>query len=167
MRASELRGRAVVSLKEAKIEGRVDDILLDLAARRVRGVRLKGVLFLGGQTIMDSMIASIGMDAVTVREPAPGEAPTDKDTKDLVLLSQVLGTKLVSHAGALVGTVREVLIDQAQLEITGFEIEGVEPHTSGPWVLHIDPRLVYGKDLIVIPDDLVPGSQASPPPTTP
>jgi uncharacterized protein YrrD len=158
-----------VNLKDAKIEGRVDDVLLDLAARRVRGVRLKGVLFLGGQTIMDSMIASIGMDAITVREPQQGasDPAADKDAKDLPLLSQVIGTKLVSHTGTLVGMVREVLIDHAQLQITGFEIEGVEPHAAGPWVLHADPRLVYGKDLIVLPDDLVPGGQNLPPPSAP
>jgi len=161
MKASDLQGRAVVSLKEAKIEGRVDDVLLDLPARRVRGVRLKGVLFFGGQTIMDSLIVSIGTDAITIQEPQG--APPEKDTKDLVLLSQVIGTRLVSHAGTLLGMVRDVLIDPAQLQITGFEIEGIEPQTTGLWILHADPRLVYGKDLIVVPNDLAPGGQNSPP----
>ena len=45
MKASELRGRAIVSLAEAQKLGEVDDVLLAPGQSRVAGIRIKHGLF--------------------------------------------------------------------------------------------------------------------------
>src|SRR5690242_7492599 len=47
MKASELKGRAVISLAEAQKVGEVENVLFDLGANQVSGFRVKQGLFSG------------------------------------------------------------------------------------------------------------------------
>src|SRR5436309_488109 len=67
MKASELRGRAIVSLAEAQKLGEVDDVLLAPGQSRVAGLRIKHGLFGPTQYLPSGDIYSVGPDAITIQ----------------------------------------------------------------------------------------------------
>src|SRR5687768_1918860 len=98
IRASEMRGRAVVDLDSAVKLGEVDDVALDPEGRRVAGLLVgRGQSLLGGggspiETFVPaSGIHAIGRDVVTVRGAGrAGEA----DASGFPRLGHVVGRKM-------------------------------------------------------------------------
>ncbi len=70
MRASDLKGRAVVTLSDATKVGQVEDVLFDPAYRRVLGFRVKNGLFGRTEALPREAVQSVGEDALTVAGPS-------------------------------------------------------------------------------------------------
>src|ERR1051325_3466491 len=125
MRASSLRGLAVVALEPAGKVGVVDEVVLDPDARRVAGLVVsRGPSVLGaGHTVLvpAGSLHAIGRDAITVRGLAEIGDPR---LAALPKLSQVTGRKLVTHAGTALGTIADVLMDPADGRIVGYAFDG-------------------------------------------
>jgi sporulation protein YlmC with PRC-barrel domain len=125
MKASELKDQAVVSMADGTRIGRVSDVLFDTADLRVAALTLTTN---GGQSILPfAAIRSLGADAVTV-ESATATQGVAAPTAGNVLrgLSDLLGMKAINGDGTLVGTVRELEIDQS-----GGRLLSVELHRGG------------------------------------
>src|SRR5919201_1923311 len=69
VKASDLKGRAVVTLSDAIKVGRVDDVLFDAEYRQVLGFRLKQRRFSRSEAVSRDNVTGVGRDAVTVRSP--------------------------------------------------------------------------------------------------
>ena len=69
MKASDLKGRAVVTLSDAIKVGRVDDVLLDAGYREVLGFRIKAGTFSRLEAVSRANVTGVGHAAVTVRSP--------------------------------------------------------------------------------------------------
>jgi sporulation protein YlmC with PRC-barrel domain len=121
MKASALKGMAVISMADGVQIGRVEDVVFDTTNLRVAALVLATS---GGQSSLPfTSVHRIGTDAVTVETASAAQraAPTPPGNA-LRHLSDMIGLKIVDGEGTYLGDVREVLIDQ---EVGGIiELEG-------------------------------------------
>lgn len=122
MKASDLKGRAVVVLSDAVKVGHVDDLLFDAQYREVLGLRVKkGGLLSESEALLRSNVASVGADAVTV--PSPDVINAENRFQELTgaaTLTQAQGTRIVTEGGTLLGTVSDVELDEQVSKVTAY-----------------------------------------------
>jgi len=176
IKGSQLVGRAVIDMEAAQRLGRVKEIIVQQDGERVAGFVLvhgETIVGTGGtrRTVPASALHSIGPDAVTVRGSAVKERLPELDK--LPRMSDVIGHKMVTRSGRLLGSIDDMLIDGADGTIIGFVVgEGVRnklemifnPQRSRiHGYVRADADLHVGKDLVVVPDDALiegePGTQ--------
>jgi sporulation protein YlmC with PRC-barrel domain len=100
MKASALKGKAVISMADGVQIGRVEDVLFDTAALRVAALVLTTT---GGRSTMPfAAIRSLGTDAVTVESATATQAVADQaDAGNLLRgLGDLMGLKVVNGEGA-------------------------------------------------------------------
>ncbi|MDQ3069489.1 MAG: PRC-barrel domain-containing protein [Acidobacteriota bacterium] len=173
IRVTELGGRAVIDLEAAEKLGKIDRVVLDPEGRKVAGFVISNgaSLFNNGRHLMlsASCVHAVGPDAITVRRDAA--TTLDDDVfEGLPRASDVIGRKVVSQEGRLMGEVDDVLIDETDGRIVGYTLtgEGVSGKLAdilpGDHKDHKDQRAPFlradadlraGKDLIVAPDDAI------------
>ncbi len=153
MKFSELKGRALINVEDAVKIGDVEDLLLEPVNRRVLGWKVKTAgLFSAPLIINGSQIINVGPDAVTIKvdKAQPDKAKSDQET---VNLTDILGNKVVTDAGVLVGEVRDVLLDPVSGAVAGYEVNtGALFSKSVEIAATEDVR--YGEKLITIPAPL-------------
>ena len=171
---ADLKDRAVVSLGQAEKIGRVEDVILNLAEGQVAGFHVRTGLLGGGKILSIGDIHEIGADAITVadRDAVEGHAPDQPALESLPTSADLIGAKVVSAQGTLLGTLANIALDPAGRRILCYELSGTlwdqlrnEERTFNP-----APGIRFGKDLIVVPDTVAAelnrrGGQAPPPPT--
>jgi uncharacterized protein YrrD len=165
IKGSQLVGRAVIDMEAAERLGKIKEIIVQRDGERVAGfILVHGETIVGTagkrRMIPASAVHSIGPDAVTVRGSAMQEV-ADLDT--LPRMSDIIGHKMVTRSGRLLGVIDDVLINRADGTIVGFVVgEGVRsklenifnpqrPRVHG--YVRAEADLHVGKDLIVVPDD--------------
>jgi uncharacterized protein YrrD len=104
---------------------------------------------------------SIGPDAITVRGSALKERASDVD--GLPRMSDVIGHKMVTRSGRLLGAIDDMLINGADGTIVGYVVgEGVRNKLENIFnpqrsrvhgYVRADADLHVGNDLVVVPDD--------------
>ena len=153
MKFSELKGRAVVDVEDAKKIGEIDNLLLEPGTRQVSSLKVKtGGLFSTPLTIAISQLMNIGPDAVTIKADTGSlsQAPSAQET---VEVTSLLGNKVVTDAGALLGEVHDVLLDPVSAAVTGYEVR-----EGGIFAKSLEisatPEIRYGEKLITIPAPL-------------
>ena len=171
IRATDLSGRAVVDLDAAEKVGKVERLVLDPDARRVAALLVSRGGAISGDgmhmTVPASAIRALGPDAVTIH---PGAAVSEQALAQLDRLprtSDIIGCKVVSEDGRLLGRVDDVLIDRHDGRIIGYSladqdvlgkisglIAGDRKRKHGPY-LRADADLRAGHNLIVAPDGAV------------
>jgi len=128
IKANDLDGRAVVDLETAKKVGYVDEIYLDTDGGRIaaylvaEGSKLAG----GGQKVLipAAAVQTIGPEAIMVRPVGGERVEHDHDSLDrLPRLSHIKGRKVVSEGGKLLGTIDDVLLDDADGHIHGYTLK--------------------------------------------
>ncbi len=172
IRATELGGKAVVDVDAAEKLGKIDRVVLDPDARRIAGFAVvKGSSLLGtGEHLVlpASSVHAIGPDAVTVHHRQSNAASTSAtDLQHLPRVSDMVGRKVVSDQGQLLGAVDDVLIDEADGRIIGYALSGSDlddklkhmlskgDDRKRGGFLRADADLRAGKDLIVAPENAV------------
>jgi uncharacterized protein YrrD len=168
IKASELKGRAVVSLTQAEKIGTVASVILDPAASRVAGLTVRTGILGGPKLLRASDIRSLGADAVTIHDSSllhdgSGEAP---ELKDLPTLDDMVEMKIISESGQLLGTLGNIEIDPDQYQITRYELSGTlwDQLTHSNRTFDASPGLRFGKELLIVPDAVVAALQR---PSTP
>lgn len=166
IKGSQLLGRAVIDMEAAERLGRIKEILVQHDGERVAGfvvVHGETIVGTGGtrRMIPASALHSIGPDAITVRGSGMKERVAQLDT--LPRMSDIIGHKMVTRSGRLLGLIGDMLINGADGTIVGFVVgEGVRnklenifnPHRSRTHgYVRADAELQVGKELIVVPDD--------------
>jgi uncharacterized protein YrrD len=167
IKASQLLGRAVIDMEAAERLGKIKEIILQRDGERVAGfvvVRGETIVGTGGtkRIIPASALHSIGPDAITVRGSAMKERSPD-DLDNLPRMSDVIGHKMVTRSGRLLGSIDDVLINGADGTIVGFAVgEGVRNKLESIFnpqrsrihgYVRADADLQVGNELIVVPDD--------------
>lgn len=158
----------MVDVDAAEKLGRVDRILLDPESRRVAGfvVSRGSSIFKNDQDIVlpASCVHAVGPDAITVHRAA---SESVENLEALPRVSDIAGRKVVSESGRVLGTVDDILIDEADGRIVGYALEGDgvegklrdmvsgDRHEKRAPFLRADAKLRAGRDLIVAPDDAV------------
>jgi sporulation protein YlmC with PRC-barrel domain len=169
--ARQLDGRAVVDIDAAEKLGKIDEIILDPDAGRVAAftVTRAGSMLNGKHdvTVPASAVHALGPDALTVHHFA-AVAPLDDARYDaLPRVSDIVGRKVVSESGRLLGKVDDVLIDGSEGRIVGYSLsdhnamrtlEGIfslDAKSDRVQYVRADAHLRGGPDLIVAPDNAV------------
>jgi len=135
MKFSELKGRAVVSLDDAKKIGEVEDLMVDPLSRRIVSLKVRIGMFKAAQLVSATDVKNVGADAVTLTtnslltatpaDAAGSDTASAAGAPAAVELTRILGAKVVTDAGTLVGELKDVVIDWSTLEITGYEVREV------------------------------------------
>ncbi|HLG74145.1 MAG TPA: PRC-barrel domain-containing protein, partial [Chloroflexota bacterium] len=109
------------TLNDAAKAGHVDDVP---SYRSVLGLRVKKGAFTKPEAVAREDLSAIGADAVTVATP---------DTINLedrfpqlagaARLSQVHGTKVMTASGEVIGTIRDLVLDEQARGVTGYLLE--------------------------------------------
>lgn len=154
MKASDLKGRAIVTLSDAAKVGQVDDVLFDAEYRRVLGLRVKKGHFDKAEAVSRDNVTAVGADAVTV--PSPDVVNAEDRFAELsgaTPLSRARGTKVITEGGDLLGTIDEIELDDQAHAVISYtlsaplwdRIRGREPRITAAEVL----RLGEGNIMIV------------------
>ncbi len=123
MKASDLKGRAVVTLSDAAKVGHVDDVLFDATYRQVLGFRVKRGTFGHADALPRDRVTAVGADALTVDSPdALNVEERFAALSGAASLEQVHGTKVVTEGGALVGTIAAVEVDDAVQHVVAYTL---------------------------------------------
>jgi uncharacterized protein YrrD len=176
IKASQLVGRAVIDMEAAERLGKIKEIIVQRDGERVAGfvvVHGETILGTGGtrRTISASALHSIGPDAITVRGSAIKQPSPDID--NLPRMSDVIGHKMLTRSGRLLGAIDDILINGADGTIIGFVVgEGVRNKLENIFnpqrsrihgYVRADADLQVGNKLIIVPDDALiegePGAQ--------
>jgi len=129
IKGSHLVGRAVIDMEAAARLGKVKEIIVQRDGERVAGfvvVHGETIVGTGGtrRMIPASAVYSIGPDAITVRGSAIRERSPDLST--LPRMSDIIGRKMLTRSGRLLGLIDDMLINGADGTIVGFVVgEGV------------------------------------------
>jgi len=165
IKGSQLLGRAVIDMEAAERLGKIKEIIVQRDGERVAGfivVHGETIVGSGGQRRMipASAVYSIGPDAMTVRGSSLQELA---ELDNLPRMSDIIGHKMITQSGRLLGLIDDMLINRADGSIVGFVVgEGVRnklenifnpqrPRVQG--YVRADADLHVGKELIVVPDD--------------
>src|SRR6476469_9181052 len=165
IKGSQLVGRAVIDIEAAERLGKIKEIIVQRD-----GERVAGVVVVHGETLVGtagkrrmipaSAVHSIGPDAMTVRGSAMQEVA---ELDNLPRMSDIVGHKMVTRSGRLLGVIADVLINRTDGTIVGFVVgEGVRSKLENIFnpqrsrvrgYVRAEADLHVGKDLIIVPDD--------------
>jgi len=165
IKGSQLLGRSVIDMEAAERLGKIKEIIVQRDGERVAGfIVLHGESIVGSggkrRMIPASAVYSIGPDAMTVRGSSMQELA---ELDNLPRMSDIIGHKMVTQSGRLLGVIDDMLVNRADGTIVGFIVgEGVRsklesifnpqrPRVHG--YVRADADLHVGKDLIVVPDN--------------
>lgn len=165
IKGSQLVGRAVIDMEAAERLGKIKEIIVQRDGERVAGfviVHGETMVGTGGKRRMipASAVHSIGPDAMTVRGSAMQELA---ELDNLPRMSDIIGHKMITQSGRLLGVIGDMLINRADGTIVGFVVdEGVRNKLENIFnpqrsrvhgYVRADANLHVGKELIVVPDD--------------
>src|ERR1043166_5182003 len=165
IKGSQLSGRSVIDMEAAERLGKIKEIIVQRDGERVAGfivVHGETIVGTGGKRRMipASAVYSIGPDAMTVRGSAMQELA---ELDNLPRMSDIIGHKMVTRSGRLLGVIDDMLISGADGTIIGFVVgEGVRNKLENIFnpqrsrvhgYVRADADLHVGKELIVVPDD--------------
>jgi uncharacterized protein YrrD len=123
VKASDLKGRAVVTLSDAIKVGRIDDVLFDPQYREVLGFRIKAGTFSRPEAVSRANVTGVGHAAVTVRSP---DVINVEDRLSVlagaVPLRRARGTKVVTEGGELLGMISEIELDDEARTVTAYRL---------------------------------------------
>jgi uncharacterized protein YrrD len=165
IKGSQLIGRAVIDMEAAERLGKIKEIIVQRDGERVAGfivVHGETIVGTGGKRRMipASAVYSIGPDALTVRGSGMLEVA---ELDNLPRMSDIIGHKMITRSGRLLGVIDDMLVNGTDGTIIGFVVgEGVRnklenifnpqrPRVQG--YVRADADLHVGKELIVVPDD--------------
>jgi uncharacterized protein YrrD len=113
---SELKGKAILSMREGERIGQVDDVLIDPANLRVAGIVVSsgGILDRERRILPASNIATWGRDALLVEDIDVFRAEADLPERDswVSATGRLNGLAIVSTSGNRLGQVADLLVDK-------------------------------------------------------
>ncbi len=152
MKATQLLGMPVVSIAGAEKLGDVQDLVLNPDAQHVVAVRIK-LLPEGVVKTVSAIDARVGHDAVTIKDSRSVTQEELAEAEGTVDLSRLLGVRVLSHGGNLLGNIEEVEID-TNLVITGYQVgtNALSDLFGGRKSLPAVEGMHFVKDILMVPD---------------
>jgi uncharacterized protein YrrD len=127
---------------------------MEPVSRHIMSLKVRTGRFSASQLVPVDAVKNVGVDAVTIAAPAGATPPSVESEPPLVALSGILGNKVVTDAGTLVGELRDVLLDWANLTILGYEVreEGLFAKVQE---FPATPEVRFGDKIITLPAQLL------------
>jgi uncharacterized protein YrrD len=156
IKASELKGRAVVSLERVQKIGVVQGILFDATAAGVAGLKVAATDASAGTFFVPARaVYSIGPDAITVRtvEPLPAASGDTAGLQGLSGSEELADAKVVTDGGTLLGTISDVYLDESTLQVQSYELggAGLENLLGKKKFLPAQPGYRLGQAMLLVP----------------
>ncbi len=145
------RGLPVVTLVEGGYAGKLDDFLFELESLAVLGFRLRAPGFWGGaRGVAAGNVVLLGRDYVLVRDEAVVEREGNRggDSANRAWFSSWAGRKVFARKGVELGTVEDVVLDDAPRVVRAWVIDGGRVVVPGP-------RVVLGSESVIVDDERV------------
>jgi uncharacterized protein YrrD len=154
MKASSLKGLAVVSVHDAEKLGSIADVFFDLATGQVVAFHVSSGLISGTKTLLAPNINNIGPDALTIQDRAALQNHAGAEYQSAIGFNQLHKMKVVSTQGTLLGELGDVEFDPGTLHIQQYEMTGTlwEQMRGKERTFGQVPGLRFGKDLLIVPD---------------
>lgn len=152
----ELQGLAVMDVSGGKKLGSIEDLVISPEDGRVLGLTLGGGGMLGGSRTFVSAddIRSIGADAVTV-EGDNVARPESEMSEELSAARDasrsLVGKKVVTEGGSLLGTVSDYLVDESARRVSGLTVGG--GMLSAEDAIAADRIVSLGPDAVIVSDE--------------
>jgi uncharacterized protein YrrD len=149
---SQLRNHPLVNINEGREIGQVAEVLLDDQRRMIQAFATKKRL-LRGPTYVPAIKATIGADAITF-QPGALEGQDTAWLDDLPSASALLGARILSQSGQMLGSVEELRFQQDTGLLLAFEISPehvglVHRLNRGRLLLPAASIISYGPDAIM------------------
>ena len=179
MWTTELRGRAVVSLVEAKKVGSVADVFFRSETGEIAGLAISTGGFAahlpGGagdrRLVGISDVKAIGQDAVTIPDQSLLARPEQMtELRDLPSVDRVIGLKVVTEGGKLVGKVADIFLDPIARRVinyrvrssSGSPLQGFIGGAQQEMIIPFSSDIRIGGELMVVPDNAVSSASEGP-----
>lgn len=165
----DILGLPVISIIEGKECGKVKSLVINASTGSVAALTVDdGKWYLGAKLLPFSAVAAIGEYAVTIEnsESIALYSQTPEWEKLLTAEINVIGTKVLTKTGRILGKVNEIIVDLAGT-IVECEIEGINGETSN---LSAQNVVTFGKEVLIVsatdePDTVsAPSAPAAPAP---
>lgn len=149
---SQLRGHPLVDASKGHKVGDIQDVLLDQQLQSIQAFTYKAGM-LQGSGVVAAIQARIGADAVTF---LPGtQARQDAATmSNLPKASEVIGRRVLTDTGRLLGIVHDLRFDQHSCQLLGIElapeIGGRQRLGGREQLLPTDSILDFGPDVVIV-----------------
>ena len=155
MKASSLKGIAIVDLSTSEVLGHVTDVMIDPAERRLIGLEIKGDRYTSKQVVPVSSVRAFGKDAVTI-ENASGlrERASFPELRHKPTLDDFEGTKILTESGEVLGKIKDVLLSDDGEHFLAYEYStgGLGSMVGlGTKQLRATADQRYGTDILTIP----------------
>ncbi|TAK32498.1 MAG: hypothetical protein EPO21_15105 [Chloroflexota bacterium] len=172
MWTTELRGRAVVSLQEAKKVGSVADVYFRPESGEIAGLSVStgglAAHLPGGagdrKLVSESDVKAIGQDAVTIRDQSVLSRPEQMaELRQLPSADRVIGLKVVTEGGKLVGKVADIFLDPTARRVVNYRVrsssgsplQGFIGGSQQEMIIPFSGDIRIGDELMVVPDSAV------------
>lgn len=144
----------IISLQEGQQIGYVKSLILDAAAKSLAAIVVDTKGFFKDQRIIPySKVVSVGDDAITIDKESHVEKTTSlPDLVDLVKDKlNIIGTKMITETGKILGTADEYYVDPASGKITHIELSGgkLDGILNGKAMISAEHIMTIGHDVIV------------------
>jgi uncharacterized protein YrrD len=164
MKASSLKGIAILDLSTPEVLGHVTDIMIDPAERRLVGLEIKGDRYESKQVVPLSSVRAFGKDAVTI-ENASGlrERASFPEFRGKPTLNDFEGTKIVTDRGEVLGKIKDVVLSDDGQQFVAYEYSsgGIGSLVGlGTKELGATPNQRYGTQILTVPHSEVPESKS-------
>lgn len=155
MKASRLKGMSIVSISQAQKVGTATDVILNPDARRVVGIRMKTLVEDTARVIPAEQV-TVGRDAITIQDDRVPQEERIPEGERTTSLNTLLGSKVLTRSGNLLGTVAEVEIDPSDMRITSYVLNtGILSGLTGSGKkVPAEMDVHYGRDILVVPDEV-------------
>lgn len=152
---AQLRNHPLVNINEGREIGRVADVLLDQQRQRIQAFTTKKGL-LRGSTYVPSATANIGADAI-IFQPGTLEGQDTSWLDDLPHASELIGARVLSQNGQVLGSVEDIRFQQDTGTLLAFEIAPAQAGAMhrlgrGRRLLPASSIISYGPDAIIARD---------------
>lgn len=155
LKASQVQGLKVVSLKEGKTINKVKDILYDPEEQRVIALLITGGgFFFSPKVVLYQDIKKIGKDAVIIDSETVIQNATEIDEKLTEMAKGetfLTDTKIVTDEGSDLGNIQDIYFDEATGGVEEFEVsQGMEDLKSGRKTIRIADIITIGEDATIV-----------------
>lgn len=142
-------GLPVVTLAEGAIVGKLDDFQFDLTSRRIYGYRLRGAgVFSRSGGVAAANLQRVGRDVAFVGAEAEVEWKSGSgrhNQEGRAWASQYRGIRVMSRAGALIGTVEDFVFDPVTDQVLALLVDNDR-------IIELDDEVATGPAAVIVED---------------
>lgn len=158
IKIGDLIGLPLISTSQGDKLGNVQEIILNVKKGVITGFVLDKGGFLREKKIVDAgQIKSIGDSAITVPFHELKYDSELENYSNCINYKNIIGKPVYTHCGKSLGIIQDILVNEENGHIVGFEVsEGIiHDILEGRGIIPLPKSTIYGKDTVVVPNYVI------------